>query len=149
MWVVVDAAVDFRIVRRLARQPLHKATDSSLRTQALNLWTLLRCLPKHVVLHLVKQEFHRYSPGNGHIDLQAHNQLAEHMPDGEDPLLRDHMHTYSQHLPPVPRPGEPPAMAPEDRIYNDTGRAYHYPRPVRTMAHIRGSQADSALLSHL
>ena len=81
VWVVVDAAVDFQIVRRLARQPLHKATDSSLGTQALHLWTALRRLPKHVVLHLVKQETHRYSPGNGHIDLDAHNQLAEHMPD--------------------------------------------------------------------
>ena len=38
---------------------------------------------------------------------------------------------------------------PDDRIYNDTGRAYHYPQPVPTMAHIRGSQADNALLSHL
>ena len=38
---------------------------------------------------------------------------------------------------------------PEDRIYNDTGGAYHYPQPICTMAHIRGSQADSALLSRL
>ena len=105
VWVVVDAAVDFQIVRRLARQPLHKATDSSLGTQALHLWTASRRLSKHVVLHLVKQEYHRYSLGNGQIDLHAHNQLAEHMPDGEDPLLRDHMHTRLQHLPPVPRPG--------------------------------------------
>ena len=149
VWVVVDAAVDFQIVRRLARQPLHKATDSSLGTQALHIWKALRRLPKHIVLHLVKQESHRYSLGNGHIDLHAHNQLADHMPDGEDPPLRDHMHTHLQHLPPVPRPGEPPAWVPDDRIRNDTGRAYQYPQPVRTMAHIRGSQADSALLSHL
>ena len=149
VWVVVDAAVDFQIVRRLARQPLQKATDSSLGTKALHLWTALRHLPKHVVLHLVKQESHRYSLGNRHIDLHAHNQLAEHMPDGEDPPLQDHMHTHLQHLPPVPRPGEPPAWVPDDRIFNDTGRAYHYPQPIRTMAHIRGSQADNALLSHL
>ena len=115
VWVVVDAAVDFQIVRRLARQPLHKATDSILGTQALHLWTALRRLPKHVVLHLVKQESHRYSLGNGHIDLHAHNQLAEHMPDGEDPPLRDNMHTHLQHLPPIPRPGEPPAWVPDDR----------------------------------
>ena len=149
VWVVVDAAVDFRIVRRLAQQPLQKATDSSLGTQALHLWTALRRLPKHVVLPLVKQESHRYSLGNRHIDLHAHIQLAEHMPDGEDPPLRDNMHTHLQHLPPVPRPGEPPTWVPDDRIYNDTGWAYHYPEPVRTMAHIRGSQADSALLSRL
>ena len=72
VWVVVDAAVDFQIVRRLAWQPLHKATDSSLRTQALHLWTALRRLPKPFCLQLVKQESHRYSLGNGHIDLYAH-----------------------------------------------------------------------------
>ena len=147
--VVVDAAVDFQIVRKLARQPLHKAIDSSLGTQALHLWTALRRLPKHVVLHLVKQESHRYSLGNGHRDLHAHNQLAEHMPDGEDPPLQDHMHMHLQHLPPIPHPGEPPAWVPDDRIYNDTGRAYHYPQPIRTMAHIRGSQADNTLMNHL
>ena len=38
---------------------------------------------------------------------------------------------------------------PDDRIYNDTGRAYHYRQSVCTMAHIRGSQADNALMSHL
>ena len=146
---MVDAAVDFQIVRRLARQPLHKANDSSLGTQALHLWTALRRPPKYVVLHLVKQESHRYSLGNGHIDLHANNQLAEHMPGGQDPPLQDHMHTHLQHLPPVPRPREPAAWVPDDRIYTDTGRAYHYPQPVRTMAHIRGSQADSALLSRL
>ena len=53
VWVVVDAAVDFQIVRKLAGQPLHKPTDSSLGTQALHLWAALRCLPKHVVLHRV------------------------------------------------------------------------------------------------
>ena len=149
VWLVVDAAVDFQIVRRLARHPLHKAADSSLGTQALHLWTALRRLPKHVVLHLVKQESHRYSRGNGHIDLHAHNQLAEHMTDGEDPPLQDHMQTHLQHLLPVPRPAEAPEWVPDDRIYNDTGRAYHYPQPVRTMANIPGSQADSALLSRL
>ena len=49
VWVVVEAAVDFQMVRKLERQPLHKATDSSLGTQALHLWTSLRRLPKHVV----------------------------------------------------------------------------------------------------
>ena len=53
--------MDFQIFSKLVPQPLHKATDSSLGTQALHLWTALRCLPKHVVLHLVKQESHRYS----------------------------------------------------------------------------------------
>ena len=45
VWVVVDAAVDFQIIRKLARQPLHKATDSSLGTEALHLWAALRRFP--------------------------------------------------------------------------------------------------------
>ena len=149
VWVVVDAAVDFQIVRKLAWQPLHKATDSGLGSQALHLWGALRRLLKHVVSHLGKQESHRYSLGNGQIDLHAHNQPTEHMPDGEDPPLQDYMHTHLQHLQPIPHLGEPPASVLDDRIYNDTGRAYHYPQPIRTMAHIRGSQADRTLMNHL
>ena len=149
VWVVVDAAVDFQIIRKLARQPLQRATDSSLGTQALHLWDALRRLPKHVILHLIKQESHRYSLGNGHIDLHAHSQLAEHMPDGEDTPLQDHMHTNLQQLPPIPHPGEPPGWVPDDWIYNDTGQAYHYPQPIRTMAHIRDSHADNTLMNHL
>ena len=145
VWVVVDAGVDFQIVGNLAWQRLHKATDSSLGTQALHLWTALRRLPKHVVLHLLKQESHWYSLGNGLIDLHADNQLAEHMPDSEDPPLQDHMHTHLQHLPPMPHPGEPPAWVPDKRIYNNTGRAYHCPQPIRTMALIRGSHAETPL----
>ena len=149
VWVVADAAVDFQIVRKLARQPLHKAIGSSPGTQALRLWAALRRLPKHVLLHLVKQESHRYSLGNGHIDLHAQNQLAEHMPDGKDRPLQDHLHTHRQHLPPILRPGEPPAWVPDDGIYNDTGQAYHYPQPIRTMAHIRGSHANNTLMNRL
>ena len=59
------------------------------------------------------------------------------------------MHTHLQHLPPIPHPGEPAAWVPDDRIYNDTGRAYHYPQPIRTMAHIPGSQAKNTLMKHL
>ena len=66
LWVIVDAAVDFQIIRKLAWQPLEEATDSSLGTQTLQLWAALRRLPKHVVLHLVRQEYHRYSLSNGH-----------------------------------------------------------------------------------
>ena len=149
VWVVVESAVDLQIVRKLARQPLHKATDSSVGTQALHLWVALRHLPKHVVLHLVKQDYHRYSLGNAHIDLHAHNKLEEHVPDGEDPPLQDHIHTHLQHLSPIPQPTEPPAWVPDDRIYNNTGQAYHYPQPIRTMAHIRGSHADNALMNRL
>ena len=103
--VVIDAAVDFQIVRRLDRQPLHKATNCSLGTQALHLWVALQNLPGHIVFHLIKQESHRYNLGNRHINLHAHNQLAEHVPTPDEPPLHDHMHTQLQHLPRVPQPG--------------------------------------------
>ena len=38
---------------------------------------------------------------------------------------------------------------PDDVIYNDTGRAYHNLKPLRTMAHIRGSHADNTLMTRL
>ena len=116
-------SVDFQIIQRLARQLLHKATNSSLGTQVLHRWAALRNLPEHVVSHLVKQESHRYSPGNGHIDLLARNQLEEHMPDHNEPLLHDHMHTHLQHLPLIVQPGEPPTWVPDDVINNVTGGA--------------------------
>ena len=149
VWNLVDAAVDFRIVPKLTRQPLHKAADSSLGTQTLHLWVALRRLPKHVILHLVKHESHQYSLGNGHIDLHANNQLAEHLPDGKDPPPRDHMHTHLQRLLRISHPGEPPAWVPNDRIHNDTGQAYHYREPIPTMAHNRGSHADNTLINCL
>ena len=149
VWVVVDAAVDFQIIQRLAQQPLHKATDSSLNTQAMHLLAALWNLPAQVVLRLVKQESHRYSLGNGHIDLHAHNQLAEHMPDHDEPPPRDHMHTHLQHLLPIPHPGKPPPWVPHVMIYNDTGWAYHYPQPLKTMAHIRRGHADTTLMNCL
>ena len=108
LWVVIDAAVDLQIVPRLARQPLHKGTDSSLGTQVLHLWVPLRNLPGRVVLHLMKQGSHCYNLGNEHIDLHAHNQLGEQVPTPDEPPLHDHMHTHLQHLSPVPHPGEPP-----------------------------------------
>ena len=102
--VIVEATVDFQIIRRLARQPLHKATDSSLGTKALHL-RVAPILPGHVVVHLGNRESHRYDLGNGHIDLHAHNQLAGHMPNPDEPPLQDTMHTHLQQLPPVPQPG--------------------------------------------
>ena len=78
----------------------------------------------------------QYTLGNRHIDLPAHNQLAEHVPDGEDPPLQYHMHTHLQHLPPIPHPGEPPTWVPDERMYNDTAQAYHYLQPICTMVHI-------------
>ena len=44
VWFVVDATVDTHLLLRIARQPLHKATATSLGTQALLLWKALRSL---------------------------------------------------------------------------------------------------------
>ena len=141
--------MDFQIVRRLARQPLHKATTSSLGRQALHLWVALRTLPGHIFLHLTKQEPHGYNLGNRHVDLHAQDQLAEHTATPEKPTLHHHMHTQVQHLPRVPQPGEPPPWVPDDMMYNDTRQAYHYPQPLRTMAHILGRHADNTLMARL
>ena len=45
VWFVVDATVDTHILLRIARQPLHKTTATSLGNQALMLWKALRNLP--------------------------------------------------------------------------------------------------------
>ena len=103
----------------------------------------LRNLPGHIDLHLRKQDSHRYNLGNGHIDLHAHNQLVEHVPTPDGPPLHDHMHTHPQHLPQNSHPGEPPPWMLGDVIHNDTGWAYQYPQPFRTMAQIRGRHADN------
>ena len=83
--------------------------------------------------------------GNGHIHLHTHNQLPEHVPDGEDPPLQDHMHTHLQHLPPIPHPGESPAWVPDNWIYKDTGQAYHYPLPIRTMGTSKAARPTTPL----
>ena len=59
------------------------------------------------------------------------------------------MHIHFQHLHPIPHPGERPPLVPDDLIYNDKARAYHYPQPLRTMAHIRGSHVDNTLTTRL
>ena len=66
-----------------------------------------------------------------------------------EPLLHDHLHTHLQHLPPIPHPGEPPPWVPDDGTYSDMGWACHYPQPLRTMAHIRGSHHDITFMTCL
>ena len=73
VWLVVDTAVDFQITWRLAKQPLHTVTHCSLGAQALHPLVVVRDLPGHIVLHLVKQETSPYNLGNGHRDLHVDN----------------------------------------------------------------------------
>ena len=60
VWFVLDATVDTHLLLRIARQPLHKAIATSLRTQALLLCKALRSLPPYFQLHILKQESHRH-----------------------------------------------------------------------------------------
>ena len=46
-------------------------------------------------------------------------------------------------------PLEPPPWVPDGAMCNDTGRTYHYPQPLRPMAHIRASNADTTLMTRL
>ena len=45
VWLVVDATVGTHLLLRIARQPLHKATATSLSTRALLLRKALRSIP--------------------------------------------------------------------------------------------------------
>ena len=105
VWVLVEAIVDPQIIRGLVRKPVHKATDFSLSIGTLDQRVGRQELPGQVVLHLVKQECHRHSRGNGHIDLHTHNQHTEHTSDPDAPAMDDNMHTHLQLLPPIPQQG--------------------------------------------
>ena len=87
VWFVVDTTVDTHLLLRTARQPLHKATATSLGTQALLLWKTLHSLPPYVQLHIVKQESHRHQYGNGQFDNQAVHQRTTHLPTFQVPDL--------------------------------------------------------------
>ena len=130
-------------------KPLHKATHFDLGTQVLYLLAALKNLPGYVFLRLFTHESHRYSLGNGHIDLHAHNLLAERVPDPDLPPLLYNMHTHFQHVRPIPNAREPPALLLEGVVYNNMGQAYHYRHPLSTMAYIGGTPADTALTNRL
>ena len=141
VWFVVDATVDTHLLLRIARQPLHKATATSLGTQALLLWKALRSFPPYVQLHIVKPESHRHQYGNGKVDNQAVHQRTTHLPTLQIPDLSPN-HTHLQHIPPVPEPHQTPDWVPEDAPYSSHDRAYHYPNPIQHLARVLGD-ADS------
>ena len=65
IWVVVDGTVDIHLTKRLAALPLHRALESGLTAQALGLWMAFRGMHPEDALHIVKEESHRYTYGNG------------------------------------------------------------------------------------
>ena len=136
VWFVVDATVHTHLLLRIARQPLHKATATSLGTQALLLWKALRSLPPYVQHHIVKQESNRHQYGTTHLQTLQ-------IPD----LGRNH--THLQHIPPVPEPHQTPDWVPEDAPYSSHDRAYHYPNPIQHLACVLGDADSRAHIQEL
>ena len=148
VWFVVDATVDTHLLLRKARQTLHKATATSLGTQALLLWKALRSLPPYVQLHIVKQESHRHQYGNGKVDNQAVHQRTTHLPALQI-LDLGRNHTHLQHIPPLPEPHQTPDWVSEDAPYSSHDRAYHYCNPIQHLAHVLGDADSRAHIQEL
>ena len=110
IWVVVDATVDIHPTRRLADLPLHRALDSGLTTRALGLWMAFRGKHPQDALHIVKQESHRYTYGNGRADTHAKHESTSHTPGLEHVRLDTPHHSHLQHLPLIPSATLPPQM---------------------------------------
>ena len=100
IWVVVDATVDIHLTRRLADMPLHRTLESGLTTQAMGLWMAFRGMQPQDALHIIKQESHRYTYGNGRADTHAKHQSTSHTPGLEHVRLDTPHHSHSQHLGP-------------------------------------------------
>ena len=140
-WLVVDATVNTHVLLHIARQPLHKATATSLSTKALMLCKALRSLPPYIQLHIVKQQSHRHQYWNVKVGTQAVHQRTTHLPALQMPDL-DRSHTHLKHLPPKPEPHQTRDWVPEDTPYTSQDRAYHYPKPIQRRARVLGD-ADS------
>ena len=147
VWFLVDATVDTHLLLRIARQPLHKATATSLGTQAVLLWKPLRSLSPWVQLHIVKQESHRHQYGNGKIDNQAVHQRTTHLPTLQVPDLARN-HTHLQHIPPK-EPHRTPDWVPEDAPYTSHDRSYQYPNPLQHLARVLGDTDSRAHIQEL
>ena len=103
IWVVVDAKVNIHLRKRLAKVPLHRAPESGHTTQAFWLWIVFRGMHPQDALHIVKQESHRYTYGNGHTDTHAKHQNINQAPELEHVRLDITHDNHLQHLPQYPR----------------------------------------------
>ena len=106
--VVVDATVYIHPTKRLADLLLHTALESGLSTQALGLWMAFRGMHPQDALHIVKQESHRYTYGNGRADTHTIHQNTNHGPGLGHVRLDTLHHSHLQHLPPIPSAVQPP-----------------------------------------
>ena len=96
---VVDATVDIHLTKRLADLPLHRALQSGLTTQASGLWMAFRGMHPQDTLHIVKQEYHRYTYGNGRTDTHAKHQNINQTPGLKHVRPDIQHHSHLQHLP--------------------------------------------------
>ena len=149
IWVFVDATVDIHLTRRLANLPLHRALECGLTRQALVLWMALRGMHPQDALHIVKQESHRYTYGNGRADTHAKHQCTSHTPGLEHVRPDTPHHRHLQHLPLIPLAIQPPQWMPEDTPYTDRDKQYHYPTPIQQLATTLGHPANTELLRRL
>ena len=127
---------------------LHKATATSLGTQALILRIDLCSLTPYVQLHLVKQESHRYQYENGKVDVQAVYQRTTHLPALWMQDLDRKPYTPRA---PTPRPRTPsdPDWVPDNASYTSHDRAYHYPDPVQHLAPVLRDAVSRAHIEEL
>ena len=119
IWVLVDAMVHIHLTRCLADLPLYWALKFGLTTQALGLWMAFRGMHPEDALHIVKQESHRYTYGNGRADTHAKHQSTNHTPSLEHVRLNTSHHSHLQHPLPIPSATQPPQWISEDTQYTD------------------------------
>ena len=100
-------------------------------------------------LHIVKQESHRYTYGNGRADTHAKHQNTNHTPGFELVRLDTTNHSHLQHLPPRPSATQLPYWIPEDTPYTDRDKQYHYSTPIQQLATTLGGPANTELLRRL
>ena len=148
VWFVVHSSFDPHPGLRKSRQPLHKATATSLGTQALLLWKACCSLPPYVQLQIVKQESDRHPYRNGKVDNRAVHQRTTHLSTQQVPDLGRN-HTHLEHIPPKREPHRLRDWVPEDASYTSHDRAYNYPNPILHLARVLGDTDSRAHIQAL
>ena len=149
VWVVIDATVDIHLTKRVAELALHRAPQSGLTTQALGPPMAFRGMHPQDALHIVKQESHHYTYGNGRSDTHPKHQNTNHDPGLEHVRLDTTQHNDLQHLPLIPLATQHPHWVPEDTLYTYRDNQYHYPTPIQQLATTLGQPVNTKLLRRL
>ena len=144
----MHTTVDTHLLLRIARKQLHKATATSLGTQALLLWKALRSLPPYVQLPIVKKQSHRHQYRICKVDIQAVHQRTTHLPTLQVPDL-DRNHTHLQHIPPKVEPHRTPDWVPKEAPYTSQDRAYRYRNSIQHLARVLGDTDSRAHIQEL